>query len=62
MHSVRHLFLRDALVSSALLNNSLYVSSWNILIQKFFIIACIVFNKKSSMKAFLAQFCFVFLF
>ena len=39
MQSVRHLSLRDALLSSALLNNSLYGSSRYILIQKFFIIA-----------------------
>ena len=47
MHSVCHLSLRDALLSSALLNNSLYIPPWSILIHKFFFIACIVFNKKN---------------
>jgi len=52
--------LRDALLCSVLLNNSLYISPWNILIQKFFIIACIVFNKKSSMMALTLNFVFFF--
>ena len=60
MHSVHHLSLRDAFLSSALLNNLWYISPRDILIHKFFITACIVFNKKSSMKAFLAKFCSLF--
>jgi len=55
MHSVHYLLLRDALLSPALLNDTLFLHK-TIIIQKFFILPGIVFHEKSLMKSFVTIF------